>query len=421
MKNLYQLLAAGFIALLSSCSSESPGVTSEPEITPTPEVTPTPDVNNIRKTIELNAAEQAVSENMGEFNTAIFKAYAAEYGKRDENLLISPLSAAMYLSMQANYCSEETQQQIFKAIGSSDIDALNSFNTKMIASLGALDIETILALANSVWYDCDYTLKSGVEDALTAHFKAEFFPCNPLDKNIKDLVNNWIMGKTDDKIKDFYDGTQFLSMVINTLYYKSVWESPFDKKNTEKETFKASGKEYTVDMMKRTDLIENVAIANNFYACRREFGNGAYSCTFILPNEDGNIIDFIANLSYTDIAALDFRKDECELWIPRFELKGKIDEMKGVFAALGIEGLSTPLALDAITESITILGIKQQSYISINEEGAEGASVTGDRAITSTGEPPIIVPFKLNRPFLFMINETSTNACILMGCITKFD
>ena len=59
-----------------------------------------------------------------------------------------------------------------------------------------------------------------------------------------------------------------------------------------------------------------------------------------------------------------------------------------------------------------------ETYIKLDEKGAEVAAVTGDLAYTSSG---IILPeFKLDRPFIFMINETSTNACILAGRISKF-
>lgn len=400
MKKIYQIIAVGFIAVLSACTSDEPAT----------------DRDNPRKAVELTVAEKVVSEDMGEFNTALFKAYAANETK-GENLIISPLSAAMYLSMQANYCSDETQKQIFKAIGSSDINALNSFNAKMLASLGSLDKTATMSLANAVWYDRKYSLKQGVEDALSSNFNAEFFPCNPSATEIKEMVNGWIKGKTNGKITDFYDGNPFMSMVINALYFNAEWKDKFPTGTGKtKEKFFVGEKIYMVPMMYRDKEPEYLAEGKNFAACRREFGNGAYTCTFILPDEGCDINDFIKDLSYDDIATLEFATKICKLGVPKYEIKGEIDNIHEVFANLGIKGLGTPLDISIKDSSIAV---KQETYIKIDEDGAEVAAVIGDDVFISY---PVLIPsFILNRPFIFMINETSTNACILMGCIRKFD
>ena len=64
----------------------------------------------------------------------------------------------------------------------------------------------------------------------------------------------------------------------------------------------------------------------------------------------------------------------------------------------------------------------QKSVISFEEKGAEGAAVTWHTWSSSTGEP-VVDPtpeVKLNRPFLFFINEASTDACIFAGKMVKF-
>lgn len=65
----------------------------------------------------------------------------------------------------------------------------------------------------------------------------------------------------------------------------------------------------------------------------------------------------------------------------------------------------------------------QKSVISFEEKGAEGAAITWNTMCLATGDPVDAPPHpvvKLNRPFLFFINEASTGACIFAGKMVKF-
>ena len=175
--------------------------------------------------------------------------------------LSPPLSTSIFLSMHANYSPETTQAQISKALGSSNIEVLNTFNAKMISTLGILDNTTTLNIANSVWYDSKYSLNNIVNQALPRYYNVEFFPCNPLKSDTKDLINGWIKNKTNNKIKDLYDGTPFTSLVLNALYFNGTWKDEFNKSHTSKEKFYVGEKIYMVDMMKRIDVYEDLAKA----------------------------------------------------------------------------------------------------------------------------------------------------------------
>lgn len=398
MKQTYLItaLALGMV-FMTSCSSDEPAT------------------DNTIKEIGLTPAEVVVGEDMGEFNTELFKAFA-EIEDKDDNLIVSPFSVSAYLSMQANYCSETTRQQIFKALGTSDLDALNSFNAKMISNLGKLDKSTTLNLANSVWYDRQYSLKPNAKENLSDFFAADIFSCDPENTETKSQINNWIKQKTNSLITDFYDGSPFVSMVINALYFNGTWKDKFDKSYTKKEKFYVGEKIYMVDMMKRLRVNEEIAEGRNFTACRRDFGNGAYTCTFILPEEGRDINDFIAALSYDELSTLKFSSRKCDLSVPKFELGNKFDNLVQIFSALGIYGIDTPIELSPENIIATVL---HESYIKLDEEGAKVAAVTGDDIYWEALDPNKVL-FCLNRPFIFMINETSTNACILAGRISKF-
>ncbi len=340
---------------MTACSSDEPGP-----------------VDNTYKGVELTPAESEICEAMGKFNIDLFQALVDDEDSK-ENLIISPLSTSIFLSMHANYSPETTQAQISKALGSSNIEVLNTFNAKMISTLGILDNTTTLNIANSVWYDSKYSLNNIVNQALLRYYNVEIFPCNPLKSDTKDLINGWIKNKTNNKIKDLYDGTPFTSLVLNALYFNGTWKDEFNKSHTSKEKFYVGEKIYMVDMMKRIDVYEDLAKGDNFMACRREYGNGAYSCMFILPDEDCDINDFIANLSYSDIASLNFENRKCDIFIPKFEIQKRVNDLNEILEKLGIYIYNNPLngGLSKNGESII-----QEAYINLDEKGTEVAAVT---------------------------------------------
>ena len=63
--------------------------------------------------------------------------------------------------------------------------------------------------------------------------------------------------------------------------------------------------------------------------------------------------------------------------------------------------------------------IIQEAYINLDEKGTEVAAVTSAIGTIDIWDPTKW-RFHLDRPIIFMINETSTNACILAGRISKF-
>ncbi len=403
MKQLYLIIAVTLsMALLTACSSGEPTA------------------DNNRKNLGLNPAELIVCEDMGQFNTELFKVLVSRENKEnpEDNIIVSPLSASVFLSMHANFSSEKTQEQIFDVLGTADLAALNNFNAKILANIEKLDRTTTLNLANSIWHDHTIIFEQTTKEIFSNYFGAEFFPCDPWNPETKIRINNWIKSKTNNKITDAYDGKPFYKLALNTLYFNSKWKDKFNKSDTKREAFYAGKKIYMVEMMSRTNVEEYLAKGSNFTACRRDFGNGAFTCTFILPdNEDRDINEFISGLSYEDIASIEFSKERCDIFIPKFEITKKYENFEEIFEVLGID------CIDSFpTENIgsTTLKVFHESYINLDEEGAEVAAVTGGVYETISGPQPNKWHFRIDRPFIFMINETSTNACILAGRISKF-
>ena len=70
-------------------------------------------------------------------------------------------------------------------------------------------------------------------------------------------------------------------------------------------------------------------------------------------------------------------------------------------------------------EDLFISLLQQFTYVNVNEEGTEAAAVTvGGMDLAATGTSTVI-PFYVDRPFIFLIKEKSTGVILFMGKVTK--
>ena len=86
----------------------------------------------------------------------------------------------------------------------------------------------------------------------------------------------------------------------------------------------------------------------------------------------------------------------------------KVLAVLGAFALLGLSGCGQEAVIE--TDS-SIQATTEQTSGSVNEEGAEAAAVTSV-GIIRTSLPPSI---RIDRPFVFMIREKSSNAILFIG------
>ena len=72
-------------------------------------------------------------------------------------------------------------------------------------------------------------------------------------------------------------------------------------------------------------------------------------------------------------------------------------------------------------EDVMISQVLQKVKIDVTEKGTEFAAVTVISFVTSAlpTTPPQKIVFDADRPFVYMIRETSTNAILLIGTLSK--
>lgn len=419
MKNVKKLwLPAVAVALaMGACSSDN-----EPGEEPTVTIDPVEEV-----TFELTAAEKAAASRALGFQTDFFRAVNAMSENAGQNVVVSPLSAQVLLSIMANTAGQQQAAEIMEALDCNDMDAINSLAVKYQSALPMIDDAVKMTLANSMWYNNRYTVNPEPASRL-----GEVFGIEPVASDFNDgekvsgEINRWAADKTNNLIREIMQPAQIrldlLAVMANALYFSGEWANPFDAAKTEKEAFAAVDGQATVDMMKN-DGMQHVMTGEAYSAVKMELGaSGKFYALFVLPAEGTDINNFVE--TFDARTATPFKDDAVTFWLPKFKFETPDIYLNQPLANLGMNSLNSLVETDFFMEKPEAdYDVFQKSVISFEEKGAEGAAITWNRMVMATGDPVDAPPHpvvKLNRPFLFFINEASTDACIFAGKMVKF-
>jgi len=63
--------------------------------------------------------------------------------------------------------------------------------------------------------------------------------------------------------------------------------------------------------------------------------------------------------------------------------------------------------------------VYHETYVAVDEEGTEAAAATGITFITVLPPPSELVEFRVDHPFLFLIQDRSTGAIFFMGWVEE--
>ena len=346
-------------------------------------------------------------------------------GSAPGSYIISPLSLQFLLGMILDGANGRTADEICEVLGfgAGEVSAVNEYSRALLTQLPKLDSKTTLTIANCVMVDKNGELLDSYKKTVTNYYDAYVesvdFSNGP---QAVSKINGWCNRNTRGLIPKIIDnlpkGTY--ACLLNALYFKSKWSSPFEKSATSDETFTNQGGTKTkLPMMKKE---KNFAYGWNdvYQAVRIPYGNGAFYMTVVLPLEGHSVSDAIASLQQTGWKSLGsgMTSATVDLWLPKFETKYEA-ELTDLLEALGMPTAFTPSAdFSLMTQQPVCIGfIKQKAIIKVDEDGSEAAAVSiGGMKATSAGPDEFNrVVFHADHPFLYFISENSTGAILFSG------
>jgi len=357
---------------------------------------------------------------------------AVQMGRPGGNVVLSPTSVALNLSMVLNGAAGQTRDEMLTMLSlSGDLAAINAANARLIRLIRTPANSITLSVADSLWIDSRRAaLRADFVKQMQASYDAQMADLDFSDPSAATRINGWAAKQTHggiSKVIDRIDPAE-VSLLLNAVYFKGQWTRKFDKLQTQPRDFKlADGSVKQVPRMAqsgRFDYFETPAMQG----IRLPFGDGDLVMEVLLPATTSNLPALESDLTPEHWMAwqVQFTSQTGKIELPRFELKANY-QLNGPLQTLGMMRAFHPGAaqLTAVLASTAghagsffISSVAQSVYWKVDEEGAEAAAVTttGVRAAALRRPPP---PFQMiiDRPFLCAILDKRSRALLFVGAI----
>lgn len=337
-----------------------------------------------------------------------------------EDVFFSPFSISSVLAIMANADEGESKEIILKALcaDDKDLESLNSYYKIMGSELHELDNRVIFISANSIWHEAYMKVMPSFLERTKPVFSLEEFNETPKTTNGVKQINEWVRTNTKGMIPEFLQETIDIDIaVINSTYFKGKWEEPFNRDLTERGVFNnIDGTESNAMFMHRQDKLM-YAHSDGKHMLELPYGNGNFIMYVIMPDSPEDFHSMTESLDSDVLASMteSLETYNVNLFMPKFETESETD-LSDIFSALGF---SSPdqIELSSLLESGNYAikpVIKHKATITVDEEGSTASAATIIGGITSPG-PVKDITLRINRPFLYMIQEHSTGSILFIG------
>ncbi len=337
-------------------------------------------------------------------------------------VFISPLSASIALSMTAAGAEGATQEEMLRTLGFGGLSVkdLNACNRGIIDLLSSDPEGVELNVANSLWVSDRFILKSRYIRTAGSEYSARVSNLDFSDPASPSVINRWCAentaGRIDKMIENIDPATQMY--LLNALYFKGMWTTPFDAANTRKDIFHGNRRDSEVEFMHRTASFPYY-IGPEGALLELPYGEGSFVMDIFLPAEGVSAEEFASGLDGEALSTLTglLQSDRIKVTLPKFKAEYETS-LNATLQRLGMRDAFTPSAdfSGMSKEPLMISEVRQKTFIEVNEEGSEAAAVTSV-AVMRTSLAPEPLEFRVDRPFVFLIRERTSGTVLFMGLV----
>lgn len=391
------------------------------------------------------AAERAAAQASKDFGWQLFDQLRGQKSLAEKNILFSPLSAWLALTMASNGASGSTLAEMQAVLGTSQ-GTRSEWNRRAQAlSLSLTDKETeeTLRLANAIWVNSDgFALNPGFKTTAQQFFS--LVPDTPIareeafsEPKTLAAMNDWVKSSTGGMIPTILSELKpsMMAVLLNALYFQGQWQEQFERGLTRPEKFRrADGEELKVPTLRMLNSLHSYAenerykmLSLNFRQADDNPGAGRFQLDLVVPKQRTLSISSLKRADYEKLLGARQASFLNLVQIPKFRfdfsqgLNGVLEKsgMKRAFTgAAQFEELGRALS----GQPIAISEVLQKTAVEMDENGFKAAAVTA----VIISETAAIEPeegsyrtFVADQPFFFALRDTKTGALLFQGFLQR--
>jgi serpin B len=282
-----------------------------------------------------------------------------------------------------------------------------------------------LSIANGLWAQRDYPFLQEFLDLVENSYRAKLSHADfqTAHEAVREEINLWVENQTNDKIKDLLKpgviGALTRLVLVNAIYFKGLWASPFEEAATRDDTFwTAPDVKVDVPLMTQEDEFGYME-DDQIQVLELPYTGDDLSLVVLLPKTVDGFSDLEDTLSVDGLDTWlgQLMKGKVQVFLPRFKIAASLS-LAETLASMGMpDAFRTPEAdfsgMDG-TRSLFISAIVHQAFVDVNEEGTEAAAATA-AVVGLTAMPAPSPVFRADHPFLFLIRENRSGSILFLG------
>lgn len=338
---------------------------------------------------------------------------------QEENVVVSPASVAVALSMLAEGARGETAASLDAALGASGQDRTDAVNA-LLATLQTYDGDPaavqddelpdtpLVHVANQVVLDDQAQVHDAYLEVLAAGYDAGVLETDLGSAAGLEPLHEWVRHHTGGLIEESAVRPDPLSRVAlqSAVLLAARWSAPFAVPATSPRPFVlADGTDVDAEAMQQTHDW-SYAEVDGWRAVRLPYTEGFHADVVLPP-------DGVDPASLTPGTSADLREAlavapprAVDLTLPTLDVDSDPLDLLPALHALGLE------LADFGGISDQDLGLSQawhQAVLRVDEDGTVGAAVTELVLAESAAAPPTgVVEMRVDRPYVFAVSHTAT-------------
>ncbi len=375
------------------------------------------------------SGETEIPESYGDYTlgaTAFAFELLSQLASSEDNVVLSPHSAATALSMLANGASDSTRKQLRDVLcAGEDISVINKGNYYLNSRLSAFNTSNgKITSANSLWLDDSFDVKPSFLQTAVNYYDADVQ--RVVLRDAKDIINNWISRNTDGEIKhavgDIDESTK--ALIVNAVLFEDEWVTPYSDSQLKDGIFHGAKGDVTASYMTSQETYLETAYAKGY---TKGFSHLPVKFAALLPPEGTQITKFAENLTASRWQALLDSQDAgvfCKASIPQFDLKAQY-KLTDALKTLGMTDIfdrdKADLSALSNSESIYIADVTQDAFVKINSKGAKAGAATVIKGNATATPPQKVTELKFDRPFVFVIYDNESGIPVFTGIVNTIE
>lgn len=366
---------------------------------------------------------QPLVENNNTFALDLY----ANLSTSEDNLCISPFGVSTALAMTFAGARGNTEKQMkdVMQVSMSQYEFHKNF-ARLLGQISTVGQGIELLLAHSIFPHNNYPFLESFVSLLRENYKTTLAPLKYSEpEKARKTINQWVSEKTQEHISELIPVGMLTPLtrlvLVNAIYFKGLWEKPFDKRDTMNSPFRVSNEKLVNVPMMRQKAEFKYTKDDFVQILELPYQGKSLSLILILPKDGDDLAKVEKALSFKKLSSWSKNMFEAtvDVHLPLFKIKSNFilnDTLisMGMSDAFNVDRADFS-GMDGMTypEGLYISDTMHQADIEVNEEGATATAATA--VVLALRGLPQEYQFHANHPFIFLLRENTTGTILFIG------